>query len=1422
MKIQNSKGVALVAVLAILVVLTILAASFSVMMDLELKQSNEQKTSYQLDMLVNAGLEHAKTILTVGTLKSNSGDAIASFVDKFADGSKDKTKNKRQYTKWMYVKDKSGKVCGRYRIRVEDEAAKVNISKAHLLRDGKGTSWDTGEINLPRSLGLPTKFAKKIVRYRYGANWLPGGRNDDDQNNVVLMADGIDNDADGQIDEEDEGINDPKEYVPDNLKGDDRKFTTMSEALSILLASNSKKPLSFNIQNAIRRDVPRRTTVYSYDKTGSPTLQNEDPSDINCMTARECRKRITAANRKNVFEANSTKRTQLAANIVDYRDENHVLSTLGSTYGVEAVCFNEVMANDESYTINPDLGARPGGDPGLGMVKTLKGNPFWKTQYGSADNKRMIYRVDLVYDCVPDDPVSPSGEYYYNLDPRKGWRIRNDEEGNKIGDLNIKSRRITFGKYLGKYGNSRLSIEPYEKSPQPADLPGANKGKAWCRWPNPGARVHVFGQQRDYEEFYEAMMNVMKKIGMAKGDKPDFPSDYFKNSLAMIYGWQRDGNPAAIGCFKITGGDETTITIAKQDEYDNTKTFEKQLSDANMDESNHDLSVTINSWGNRSQFAMVPEANVTYLMRSREPKAGRYFQIVIGRPPQGRYVSRSSYPNKLGVSGKVDGPYTEDKNNLKRHWLYQEGIPQRTKQGGWIGIMLKSDPGISREDQNRQWIGYLRMVAPEVTEMYNASATPVSLANWRVICNTGSVATEIGRIKSTICYDKILHKNIVDNNPVVHPGDHFYLVNNTELFDYWYGSGNGKWGGGLRETIPVFQMDEENWGVSYKVKKAKVVYPGDDITFDRAGYSIILKEQNLDEETFNLETIKFLDRKEARNIHSWNNIIAPVLSEAVNKKNEIFIAPIGSDSAIREILKTSVMILGLPHAGGIVSLTLKNEYEQICARTVDYGKVEVREIGKSCEKIDPTKNTWIKRRNASIGGYNKLALNRAMKSRKNNKFFIKNGPYCSIGELMHVSSGGDFERVGGGGNISKGATALAGIADAMCSSHVRLESCAGNVSRIGWKQAEDEVENSTKSTVACKNGNWKVNQWKGQTLRFLTGKLRGEKFPIYENTKNVISVGNKKSIDPTYSVPNRKTLSPEKGDKFSLGPGYASAFCFTKTGGEEGQWTWKNALPTADIGNSGYNLYIHGLNDAIDTTEFFEENNNASLNVEVWNWKTKKFDKLKKRGKYNKQDSFNAGKIKPNHISDSGDFRIKLIAYDIAEKNLEYKNKKDEPKLDTGGRQTGIAWFNYAMITPVPVPGRVNINTASARMLASLPGISTKLARNIAAGINSEGKAKLKPYRSIGEIFKVRGMTPETFERCANLLALDSSTYTIDIEAEALKISPALKGGTGEVALNQKISPEEIAGMRRKRFVVELDKAADGYAKIHELEQYSP
>ena len=204
------------------------------------------------------------------------------------------------FSKWMLIKNNDEKVYGRYRFKIEDEASKVNINKAFLLKNGKGTGWDTGEIVLPRALGVPRKSAQKLLDYRYGRNKIPGSRGDDDQNNLILMADGIDNNANGIIDEEDEGINDPKEYSAEHLKGDDTKFSSMTELMNVMLADNKK--LSPKLRDGIMRELPKRATIYSIDKPGSPTLPNDIPSDINSITPRECRKLLIKANADMPFE----------------------------------------------------------------------------------------------------------------------------------------------------------------------------------------------------------------------------------------------------------------------------------------------------------------------------------------------------------------------------------------------------------------------------------------------------------------------------------------------------------------------------------------------------------------------------------------------------------------------------------------------------------------------------------------------------------------------------------------------------------------------------------------------------------------------------------------------------------------------------------------------------------------------------------------------------------------------------------------------------------------------------------------------------------------------------------------------------------------------------------------------------------------
>ena len=1371
-------GIALVAVLAILVVLAIMASTFTVLMNIENKQSAAQIKSQQLDMLVGSGLEHAKSILTVDELEASPTDIMLN-------------NNMPFISKWITVKNHEGITCGRYRIKIEDEAAKVNINKAFLIENSKGTGWDTGEINLAHALGVNKKSAKRLIDYKYGKNNLPGTHIDDDQNNLILMADGIDNNANGIIDEEDEGINDSKEYTPQHLKGDDLKFINMFEVVDVLLGKNIKR--SSKISANIMREIPLRATIYSIDKPGSVTLPNEIPSDINCITPRECRKLLIKANADIPFEPNSSKQMQLALNVIDYRDENHVLSTLGSTYGVEAICFNEILANDESYTVAADK---------AGVL--MQPADYWREGYGSEDDGRLIYRVDILYNATPDDPVSypsPAG-YYYNMDPRKAWRIKVVNKISQIGDLKKSGSKITltFPDVIGRYGKGGPRFDQYFAASPPKDLPGNDP---WCKW-GYGNTVYSYSAAT-YQEHYKEIIDVMKKLNSVDGNQPKLPVNYFKNSLVNVYAWSdnpRSYNPESIGCFKILSGDQKSITIEKENFYDREEQFEDRLIDIEMSFTNCDLSISINSWAVRAQVACVKEANTTFLLRAKRPESGKYFKVLVGRLPKG-HNNNNGYPNDMGVSGNVNGKYTIDEDDFNKYWAYNDNEPIKTGIDGWMKIMLTSSENVSREADRRQWLGYFRILAPETVEMYNASATPISLANWRVICNTGSLATQIGRIRSTAYYDRTLRQRVVDDNPVVQPQGHFYLVNDTDLFDSWYGNQDNLWGSAANEEIPVFQMDEQNWGVSYKIKKVRSVYA--------VGELITVDERDLDKDTFRGETIKFIDKENEDNPDSWNNIFAPVLffdyfgREIQNlAPNELALDMIGTDADFREQVGKSIMVLGLLHGGGIVSLTLKNEYDQVCARTVDYGNVDLEEFNVSTEKIDPTKTTWVKRKTPSIGGTENEALNNSMHSHINDKFFIKNGPFCSIGESRNVSTGNDFERLGGSGDLSKGANALSALSKYMCASHIRLESCLGDVTRVGWEEAYDEVAKSSLRSITGKKGKWELNKWAGHTVRFLTGKLRGEKYPVIDNSKNTLNLALENSKFIPRSAPGRKALKLKKGDEFSIGPGFKTPLCYTRKTGDSAVWTWRNVIPFPGT----YNFYIYGLNDAIDTTEFLEENNNASIDVELWNYKNNIYDIIKKRGKYGKQDSFNAGKIKPDNISPDGSVQMRLTAHNVTEKNIE--DKSGRAIEGGGGIQTGIAWFNYALVTPVPVLGRVNINTAPARLLSSLPGISEKLAQNICDGVDTSNKKTLKPYQHLGDLFKVKGMTPNVFERCVNILTIDSSVFTVEVEAQILK----------NASEKQTSESNNIMACRKKRFTIELDERADGFFNITERERY--
>jgi len=130
----------------------------------------------------------------------------------------------------------------------------------------------------------------------------------------------------------------------------------------------------------------------------------------------------------------------------------------------------------------------------------------------------------------------------------------------------------------------------------------------------------------------------------------------------------------------------------------------------------------------------------------------------------------------------------------------------------------------------------------------------------------------------------------------------------------------------------------------------------------------------------------------------------------------------------------------------------------------------------------------------------------------------------------------------------------------------------------------------------------------------------------------------------------------------------------------------------------------------------------------------------------------------------------------------------------------------------VPVIGRVNVNTAPARLLASLPGIDMALAKNIASGCSGKNKPGIKPYEHPGDLLDVQGMTLEIFHRIANLITVSSSAYTLDTECQAILDVD----GNGRF---DEESGDKILGEKHIRFVLQGKKNIDDKMTYTTVEQ---
>jgi type II secretory pathway component PulK len=319
MNAKNIKSQATILVLSILGVVSLIGFSFLYMNQVQLRGSNTYMARLQSRYLAEAGINHAREALKFDkmTFAIDSYEDIwyisfsGSDVDLDGDGIKE--------SRWFYVKDAQGADMGRYAVLVQDESAKVNInSAAKYYESGFIQGQSTYEVSIKKlfdNLNLNGEdLTQQVLDYRYGQDRKPGSANsDDDNNNYYLERDLIDNDADGVIDEDGEGVDEPGEFDVNNPRADDKPFVVKEELRSLP-----------GISKSAFLDMAHFITTSSKEKETSSS--NSMRQNVNYIKSDNLIKIM--------LDQGISDPWQKAANILDSIDENFSRTTVFKHYNL--------------------------------------------------------------------------------------------------------------------------------------------------------------------------------------------------------------------------------------------------------------------------------------------------------------------------------------------------------------------------------------------------------------------------------------------------------------------------------------------------------------------------------------------------------------------------------------------------------------------------------------------------------------------------------------------------------------------------------------------------------------------------------------------------------------------------------------------------------------------------------------------------------------------------------------------------------------------------------------------------------------------------------------------------------------------------------------------------------------------------------
>jgi len=1339
----TERGIALVAVLAVLTVLAILAATFITLTSIQSKTSKASLAAFRANLLIESGLQHSISLIQNDISKEgllcDSPETDPMILQSDAG------------VIWHIVSDKQGKPIGRYKIQITDESSKINVNflpelAQHVVQKSKNERRKPKKSPL-FSLVKPTTI-KKILAYQYGPNKLPGMRNvDDNNNNILLENDGIDNDFNGVIDELDEGVDEPAEFNVLYPNGDDRVIDSLSE-ISEMLQLHSPDGKSSKID--------KLSKIFSAQSV-SHTLIDDDSSshvDINGATVRHIAKAIRQKQKlKGAARKQGAELARFACNIADFRDENHVISTYAGGYGVEAVCFSEIMANDASRLIT--------------VQRTI---PEVNRNKVSSNEDDTINTYRGILGCM--------------IDPMK------DNE----------------------------PVSTYPMRPVTVTKVGAN---VKVRYKGPKLQNSI-----DYTVNYKEFVKMLKKRGKTAGDEILYPKDFWKNAH-MIFKINKNDSKEKINSDyskngydyypKVISSDARTVTVEGKWGKNNISNTYDTLIDIQKNNTRTGFWLD-NHWERDwDQHSVIPKCTEWSMVEVR-PRT--YYHVYVGNNNVTRPFFSCGISEELDCDG-IPAEYSETSQHLLK-WEYKEGIPLRTDKHGFMDVFvtsskncnkrnwanLKADTGGTRSiNPTKSVMRAVVFMRPDIVELVNISDKPVSIAGWRVMINTGSVAKELCKIDSATHYERSEQRYQIDDNPAILPGGYAYLTSDESVFDIDYGAKpSGKWGDSYKEAYPCYELPRDVWGVWYKIsgfrpaKRNLWSTHGAPGTIDN---NIVLEGADFNDGEMIGEMIEF--RTDRKNFPGKLNLNGYRRMVTGNTKNAIETLYGQAGSKECDIRKGDyVVLLGMPRNGGLLSFTLRNEYNQVASRTVEYGKTDYMNYDYSTERTDPTVlDSWRNVPEPTFGGYYSKALSKNKSARK--KLVINNRPLGSFKDMLYISSGKTEVDFLSNEIHAKDFLSSYGAAFSLSGKRFDAESANfsyGGTKQKGWQSNLKIVDSVSGNSLSANNANWKPEKWKGHTLSFLSGKSRGEQFKIIDNAKSIIKISG-------LSTQNRIKLKAYKGDKFIVGPSYKTPMFYCRKSNARGVWEWKN---TGLKPGSSHDLYFFGLNDSINTTEFLEENHNAKLTVKLWNYKTKKWDSSpKKNYKYGKNDSFHFGKIMPANISEAGSMKISITPHNLIDESGSDIVKSETELYKRASRGcSGVAWFDYIYIAPTERAGRINVNTAETRVLAALPGISLSLARNIVNGTSAD-KSKVRPYKNIFDLLKVKGMTTDILCEIADYLTVRSDAFRVNITAEIFKTSPESKTA----------GQENITARQISTYIVEREQNENKNWKITQKENIS-